>query len=98
MPIVKLKKANFFRAFGKTINLVHPVAEFTEEEIVKIENDIKSGNIEVVYEKVEVEKVIAKEVIENKAAVEEVIEAEVIEEAVVEELEDVKPSKKGKTK
>lgn len=103
MPIVKLKKANFFRAFGKTINLVRPVAEFTEEEIVKIENDIKSGNIEVVYEKVEAEKVIAKEVIENKAVVEEVaeaevIEAEVIEEAAVEELEDVKPSKKGKTK
>ena len=111
MPIVKLKKANFFRAFGKTINLVRPVAEFTEDEIAKIENDIKSGNIEVVYEKAEVENGIAKYVVENKAVVEAVVEEAVVEDAVVvevakevvveevvEELENVKPSKKSKAK
>ena len=108
MPIVKLKKANFFRAFGKTINLVRPVAEFTEDEIAKIENDIKSGNIEVVYEKVEVKNVVEKEVIESKAIVEEaiveesIVEESIVEEAVesevVEELENVKPSKKSKAK
>ena len=106
MPIVKLKKANFFRAFGKTINLVRPVAEFTEEEIVKIENDIKSGNIEVVSQK-SPEKIKAIEEVVNEIEIEnnaEVIEAEIIEEKNVEEvenveeLEDVKPSRKGKAK
>ena len=106
MPIVKLKKANFFRAFGKTINLVRPVAEFTEEEIVKIENDIKSGNIEVVSQK-SPEKIKAIEEVVNEIEIEnnaEVIGAEIIEEKNVEEVEnveiaeDVKPSKKGKTK
>ena len=106
MPIVKLKKANFFRAFGKTINLVRPVAEFTEEEIVKIENDIKSGNIEVVSQK-SPEKIKAIEEVVNEIEIEnnaEVIGAEIIEEKNVEEVEnaeiaeDVKPSRKGKAK
>ena len=101
MPIVKLKKANFFRAFGKTINLVRPVAEFTEEEIAKIENDIKSGNIEVVSQK-SPEKIKAIEEVANEIEIEndaKVIEAEIVEEVEnVEVVEETKPSRKGKAK
>lgn len=47
MKIVKLKKASFFKAFGKSLNLVRPVDTFSDEEIEKLQHEIKIGLIEV---------------------------------------------------
>ena len=47
MKTVRLKKASFFKAFGKSLNLVRPVDTFSDEEIEKLQHEIKIGLIEV---------------------------------------------------
>ena len=70
---IKLKKASFYKAFGRVMNLVRPVMEVTEEELEKLSDDIKLGVIEIVKtenktELVEdkIEEVSTKEVEEKK--------------------------------
>ena len=48
--IVKIKKASFYKAFGKSLNIMRPVGEFTEDEVAKLSDDIKKGLIEVISE------------------------------------------------
>ena len=47
MKTVRLKKASFFKAFGKSLNLVRPVDTFSDKEIEKLQHEIKIGLIEV---------------------------------------------------
>ena len=61
---IKLKKASFYKAFGRVMNLVRPVMEVTEEELEKLSDDIKLGVIEVV--KTESEAKITEEKEEDK--------------------------------
>ena len=46
--VVKIKQASFYKAFGKSLNLMRPVGEFTEEEVGKLSDDIKKGLIEII--------------------------------------------------
>ena len=48
--VVKIKQASFYKAFGKSLNLMRPVGEFTEEEVGKLSDDIKKGLIEIIGE------------------------------------------------
>ena len=96
--VVKIKKASFYKAFGKSLNLMRPVGEFTKEEVEKLSDDIKKGLIEIVGEepaqdlsqenKKEEEiktKEITEEVVENEQPVEETKTEEVKERQVEKE-------------
>ena len=72
--VVKIKKASFYKAFGKSLNLMRPVGEFTEEEVGKLSDDIKRGLIEIIGEepvKVDVSKETEKELAKEQAEITE---------------------------
>lgn len=90
--VIKIKKASFYKAFGKSLNLMRPVGEFTEEEVAKLSDDIKRGLIEIIGEEPvqcniskETEKELAKEqekITEDKK--EEELKTEEVKEETVE--------------
>ena len=96
--IIKLKKASFYKAFGRVMNLVRPVMEVTEEEFAKLSDDIKLGVIEVV--KTESEAKITEEK-KEKMPTEVVVEvaAEVVEDKIEESsTEEITEEKKEENK
>lgn len=89
MKTVRLKKASFFKAFGKSLNLVRPVDTFSDKEIEKLQHEIKIGLIEVLKteeEKIaeqEKEKLIKEENEKAQAEAEEIANKQLEEAAIL---------------
>lgn len=96
--VIKIKKASFYKAFGKSLNLMRPVGEFTEEEVAKLSDDIKRGLIEIIGEEpvqVDISKESEKELAKEQA---EITEDKKEEETKTEEVKEETVEKEVKTR
>ena len=96
--VIKIKKASFYKAFGKSLNLMRPVGEFTEEEVGKLSDDIKRGLIEIIGEEqaqVDISKESEKESAKEQA---EITEDKKEEETKTEEIKEETVEKEVKTR
>ena len=96
--VIKIKKASFYKAFGKSLNLMRPVGEFTEEEVGKLSDDIKRGLIEIIGEEpaqVDISKESEKGLAKEQA---EITEVKKEEETKTEEVKEETVEKEVKTR
>ena len=96
--VIKINKASFYKAFGKSLNLMRPVGEFTEEEVGKLSDDIKRGLIEIIGEepvKVDISKETEKDVVKEQ---EKITEDKKEEETKTEEVKEQSFEKEAKAR
>ena len=90
--VIKIKKASFYKAFGKSLNLMRPVGEFTEEEVGKLSDDIKRGLIEIIGEEpaqVDISKESEKELVKEHEEITEDKKEQPVEEIKTEILQEI---------
>lgn len=99
--VVKIKQASFYKAFGKSLNLMRPVGEFTEEEVGKLSDDIKKGLIEIVGEEPVqsyLSKESEKELVKEHKEITEDKKEQPVEEIKTEEVKEETVKKEEKTR
>lgn len=99
--VVKIKQASFYKAFGKSLNLMRPVGEFTEEEVGKLSDDIKKGLIEIVGEEPvqsDLSKESEKELVKEHEEITEEKKEQPVEEIKTEEVKEETVEKEAKTR